>query len=212
MLLHETSSSRDLFSRWRQIECDKEKEYWNNVWQLIIKKIKSIPWSESWHALFVAVSCGVSKTLTKQVKSDKIFVFPLCLHRKQFKSIKHETKNTIVFETFEEMWPWISCKLIHSYKPGGQNTLEYIIDIKIPVKNITTPRDKQYILAYNSLKAHILCNINKPPYKYIHVTEKETTIILCACLHSSLFCDPDNIWKFLPVFATHWRPGSVKTV
>jgi len=42
----------------------------------------SIPWSESWHPLFVAVSYGVSKTLTKQVKYDKTFLVLLCLHRK----------------------------------------------------------------------------------------------------------------------------------
>jgi hypothetical protein len=54
-------------------------------------------------SIFVAVSCGVPKTLKKQEKSDKIFVFPLYLHRKQFKLKKTESKNTTVFETFEEM-------------------------------------------------------------------------------------------------------------
>jgi hypothetical protein len=43
--------------------------------------------------------------------------------------------------------------VIHSYRSGGQNTLEYVIDIKITVMNATTPRDLEDILGVHILRA-----------------------------------------------------------
>jgi hypothetical protein len=47
-------------------KCDRKKI--NKVYQLIKKTLRSIAWSESWHALFVAVSYSVSKETHKASK------------------------------------------------------------------------------------------------------------------------------------------------
>jgi len=43
--------------------------------------LRSIPWSKSRQAMFVAVSYTVSNGTHKQVKSDTTLEFPLCLKR-----------------------------------------------------------------------------------------------------------------------------------
>ena len=48
--------------------------------QLTNKALHSIPWSDSWHVLLLAVSYGVLKETHKKVKSDKTLIFPLSLH------------------------------------------------------------------------------------------------------------------------------------
>jgi len=58
--------------------------------------------------------------------------------------------------------------------------------------------DKIY-LAYIIFKSSNFCNIYKSRYKYIHVMERETTIVLCAYLSFSPFFSLVNIWYFLPL-------------
>jgi len=43
-------------------------------------------------------------------------------------------------------------------------------------------RETNKIHLAHILRAQIICNLHKTQYKYLHVMERETTIILCACL------------------------------